>query len=97
MEKVREAQRRFKEAVEKAYPGFNKAIQFEGMNLLLNNTRYAMARVPTEIDIQSPNIRGLYFAGDSIQTVCTGGTQMSDKCYQMAFPLRERIVNYLGS
>ncbi|MFC1848130.1 NAD(P)-binding protein [Chloroflexota bacterium] len=97
MEKVREANRRFKEGMEKAYPGFNKAIEFEGMNLLLNNTRYAMARVPTEIDIQSPNIQGLYFAGDSIRTVCTEGTQMSDKCCQMAFPLRERIMNYLGS
>jgi len=97
MENVREAYRRFKVGMEKAYPGFNEAIEFEGMNLLLNNTRYAMARVPTEIDIQSPNIQGLYFAGDSIRTVCTEGTQMSDKCYQMAFPLRERIMNYLGS
>ena len=97
MENVREAHRRFKVGMEKAYPGFNKAIEFEGMNLLLNNTRYAMARVPTEIDIQSPNIQGLYFAGDSIRTVCAQGTQMSDKCYQMAFPLHERIMNYLGS
>jgi hypothetical protein len=95
MENVREAHSRFKEGMEKAYPGFNKAIQFEGMNLLLNNTRYGMARVPTEIHIQSPNIKGLYFAGDSIQTVCTEGTQMSDKCYQMAFPLRDRIQEYL--
>ena len=81
----------------KAYPGFHEAIEFEGMNLLLNNTRYAMTRVPTEIDIQSPNIQGLYFAGDSIGTVCAQGTQMSDKCYQMAFPLCERIVDYLGT
>jgi hypothetical protein len=97
MENVREAHRRFKVGMEKAYPGFNKAIEFEGMNLLLNNTRYAMARVPTEIDIQSPNIQGLYFAGDSIRTVCAEGTQMSDKCYQMAFPLYERIADYLGT
>lgn len=97
MEQVREAHRRFKVGMEKAYPGFNKAIEFEGMNLLLNNTRYAMTRVPAEIDIQSPNIQGLYFAGDSIRTVCAQGTQMSDKCYQMAFPLYERIVDYLGA
>ncbi len=83
---------RWKESVEKAFPGFNEAIEYEGMNLQLNFTRYAYAVVPTEIDIQSPNIRGLYFAGDSIWAV---GNPMSDKCFQMAFPLCERILEYV--
>jgi phytoene dehydrogenase-like protein len=92
MDKVREAQRRWKEAVEKAFPGFGKAIQYEGMNLQLNFTRYAYAVVPVEIDFQPPNIKGLYFAGDSIRSV---STQMSDKCFHIAFPLCERVVDYL--
>ncbi len=94
MDKVREAHRRWKESAEKAFPGFNKAIEYEGMNLQLNFTRYAYAVVDTELDIQSPNIQGLYFAGDSIWAV---GDAMSDKCFQIAFPLCERIVNYIRS
>jgi phytoene dehydrogenase-like protein len=94
IEKVMEGHKRWKDAVEKAFPGFSKAIQYEGMNLQLNFTRYAYAVVPTEIDIQSPNIKGLYFGGDSIRSV---GTPMSDKCFQLAFPICERVLDYLGS
>jgi hypothetical protein len=94
METVREAHRRWKESVEKAFPGFNEAIEYEGMNLQLNFSRYAYAVVQTEIDIQSPNIHGLYFAGDSVWAV---GDAMSDKCFQIAFPLCERVVNYIRS
>lgn len=92
MEKVREAQGRWKDAVEKAFPGFKKAIQYEGMNLQLNFTRYAYAVVPVEIDFQPPNLKGLYFAGDSIRSV---STQMSDKCFHIAFPVCESIMDYL--
>jgi hypothetical protein len=92
MEQVREAHRRWKESVEKAFPGFNEAIEYEGMNLLLNFSRYAYAVVQTELDIQSPNIQGLYFGGDSIWGV---GNAMSDKCFQIAFPLCERIRDYI--
>lgn len=88
------AHRRWKESVEKAFPGFNDAIEHEGMNLQLNFTRYAYAVVETEIDIQSPNIQGLYFGGDSIWAV---GNPMSDKCFQIAFPLCERILEYVRS
>jgi len=91
---VRTAHRRWKESVEKAFPGFNDAIEHEGMNLQLNFTRYAYAVVETEIDIQSPNIQGLYFGGDSIWAV---GNPMSDKCFQIAFPLCERILEYVRS
>ena len=94
MEKVREAHQRWKDAMEKAFPGFNEAIEYEGMNLQLNFTRYAYAVVSTEIDIQAPNIEGLYFGGDSIRSV---GTPMSDKCFQLAFPLCERITKYRRS
>jgi len=94
IEKVREGNRRWKEAMEKAFPGFAEAIEFESMNLQLNFTRYAYAVVPTEIDIQSPNIQGLYFAGDSIWSV---GNPMSDKVFQLAFPLCERILEYIRS
>jgi hypothetical protein len=93
MEKVKEAHRRWKEGVEKAFPGFNKAIEYEGMNLQLNFTRYAYAVVPVEIDFQPPNLKGLYLAGDSIRSV---STQMSDKCFQIAFPICESILDYLG-
>jgi hypothetical protein len=92
METVRAAHRRWKESVEKAFPGFNDAIEYEGINLQLNFTRYAYAIVDTELDIQSPNIRGLYFGGDSIWAV---GNPMSDKCFQMAFPLSERVMDYI--
>ncbi len=85
---------RWKASIEKAFPGFNKAIEYEGFNLQLNFTRYAYAVVSTETDIQSPNIEGLYFAGDSIRAV---GNPMSDKCYEIAFPLAERITQYLRS
>ena len=78
--------------MEKAFPGFNDAIEDEAINLQLNFTRYAYAIVPTEVDIQSPNIKGLYFGGDSIRSV---GTPMSDKCFQLAFPLCERILEYV--
>jgi len=93
MEKVKEAHGRWKDAVEKAFPGFNDAIEFEGINLQLNFTRYAYAVVPQEIDVQSPNVKGLYFAGDSIRSI---GTPMSDKCFQLAFPICERVLDYLG-
>jgi phytoene dehydrogenase-like protein len=93
MEKVREANLRWKEAVEKAFPGFNKAIEYEGMNLQLNFTRYAYAVVPVEIDFQPPNIKGLYLAGDSIRSV---STQMSDKCFQIAVPICDSVLDYLG-
>lgn len=94
MEKVREGNRRWKEAMEKAFPGFAQSIEFEGMNLQLNFSRYAYAVVPTEIDIQSPNIQGLYFGGDSIWSV---GSAASDKAFQIAFPLCERVLEYMRS
>ena len=88
------AYERWKTSIEKAFPGFNEAIEYEGFNLQLNFTRYAYAVVTTETDIQSPNIEGLYFAGDSIRAV---GNPMSDKCYELAFPLAEKITTYLRS
>lgn len=91
---VNEAIRRWEDAVEKAFPGFNNAIEHKGMSLQLNWGRYAWAKVPTEIDLQSPNIRGLYFAGDSIWSVAS---MVSDKVYQMAFPLCERILDHIRS
>jgi hypothetical protein len=94
METVKEANRRWEEAVEKAFPGFAKAIEFRGMTLQLNWGRYSWAAVPTEIDMQSPNIRGLYFGGDTIRSVTS---MVSDKIYQMVFPLCERIIKYLRS
>lgn len=94
MAKVRQAHARWKESVEKGFPGFNEAIEYEGMNLQLNFTRYAYAVVPTEIDIQSPNIKGLYFAGDSIRSV---GAQCSDKCFDVASPVCERVLEYVRS
>ena len=60
----------------------------------LNWGRYAWAKVPVEIDVQSPNIRGLFFAGDSIRSVAS---MVSDKIYEMAFPLMERILEYRRS
>jgi len=92
MERVHEANKRFKDAVEKAFPGFQEAIEFEGLLLQLNWGRYAYALMPTEIDIQSPNIKGLYFSGDSVWSV---GSMASDKIYQMSFPLCERIVKHI--
>ena len=93
-DKVMEGHKRLKDSVEKAFPGFNKAIEHEGMNLQLNFTRYAYAVVPKEVDIQSPNIKGLYFGGDSIRSI---GNPMSDKCFELAFPLCERITKYIRS
>ncbi len=92
MDQVREAHRRWKGAMEKAFPGFNDAIEYEGMNLQLNFTRYAYAVVPVEIDMQPPGIEGLYLAGDSVRSV---STQMSDKCFQIAFPICESILDYI--
>ncbi len=92
MDTIRQAQGRWKESAEKAFPGFNDAIEHELISLQLNFTRYAYATVATELEIQSPNIDGLYFAGDSIWAV---GNPMSDKCYQIAFPLCERVAEFL--
>lgn len=94
MEMVNEAKRRWKDAMEKVFPGFNEAIELEEMSLQLNWGRYAWAVVPTEIDLKSPNIRGLYFAGDSVRSVAS---MVSDKIYQMVFPLCERIQEYIRS
>lgn len=94
MERVREANRRFKEGVEKAFPGFTHAIESERLTLHLSWGRYAWAVVPTEIDIQSPNIKGLYFQGDSIRSVAG---LASNKVYQLAFPLCESILEHLRS
>ena len=94
MTTVKEANRRWEVAVEKAFPGFTKAIEFRGMSLQLNWGRYSWAAVPTEIDMQSPNIRGLYFGGDTIRSVTS---MVSDKIYQMVFPLCEKITKYLRS
>jgi hypothetical protein len=91
-DRVMQAHKRLKDSAEKAFPGFNDAIEDEGMNLQLNFTRYAYAVVPTEVDIQSPNIKGLYFGGDSIRSI---GNPMSDKCFELAFPLCERITEYV--
>jgi hypothetical protein len=92
LDNVRKAHERWKESVEKGYPGFNDAIEFEGMNLQLNFTRYAYAVVPVELDVQSPNIAGLYFGGDSIRSI---GAQMSAKCFDLAFPIRDRVLEQL--
>jgi len=94
MDQVKKAHKRWKDAMEKAFPGFNDAIEYEGMNLQLNFTRYAYAVVSEETDIKSPDIEGLYFGGDSIRSV---GTPMSDKCFQLAFPLCEKITKQLRS
>jgi hypothetical protein len=91
---VNEAIRRWEEAVEKAFPGFNGAIEKKGMSLQLNWGRYAWAKVPTEIDVQSPNIKGLFFAGDSIRSVAS---MVSDKIYEMSFPLRDAILEHRHS
>jgi phytoene dehydrogenase-like protein len=92
MEMVNKALQRWKDSVDKAYPGFVGSIEREEISLQLNWGRYAYAVVPTEIDIQSPNIQGLYFAGDSVRSVTS---MVSDKIYQMVFPLCERILEYL--
>jgi hypothetical protein len=93
-ETVRLAIRRWEDAVEKVFPGFAGSIEHKGMSLQLNWGRYAWARVPVEIDIESPNIRGLYFAGDSVRSVTS---MVSDKIYQTAFPLCERVLEYIRS
>jgi hypothetical protein len=89
---VNAAINRWEAAVEKVFPGFARAIEYKGKSLQLNWGRYAFAVVPTELDLQSPNIRGLYFAGDTIWSV---SSMVSDKIYQMVFPLREEILKYL--
>jgi len=91
MNMVNAAKKRWKDAVDKAYPGFVDSIEHEEYSLQLNWGRYAYAVVPTEIDIQSPNIQGLYFAGDTIWSV---SSMVSDKIYQMVFPLRDTILQY---
>lgn len=93
-EVVGQAIGRWEAAVEKTFPGFGKAIEHKGMSLQLNWGRYAWARVPTEIDIESPNIKGLYFAGDSIRSVTS---MVSDKIYQTVFPLFEGMMSFLRS
>jgi phytoene dehydrogenase-like protein len=94
MAAVQQAHARWKESMEKAFPGFNDAIEYEGMNLQLNFARYAYAVVPVELDLRSPNIKGLYFAGDSVRSV---GAQMSDKCFDHALPVCEMVRDYLRS
>lgn len=78
----------------KAFPAFAESIEFRGITLQLNWGRYAWAVVPTEIDMQSPNIKGLYFAGDTVWSV---SSMVSDKVYEIAFPLCERILKYIRS
>jgi len=90
-EVVNEAISRWEDSVERSFPGFKNAIEHKGMSLQLNWGRYAYAKVPTEIDLESPNIKGLYFAGDSIWSV---SSMVSDKIFQMAFPLCDKIVQY---
>ncbi len=93
-EMVNEAIKRWEAAVDKVFPGFTKAIQFKGRSLQLNWGRYAYSVVPTEIDLQSPNIKGLYFAGDTIWSI---SSMVSDKIYQMVFPVSDKIKKYLRS
>jgi len=90
-EVIHEAVRRWEESAEKAFPGFKAAVEHKGMSLQLNWGRYAWATVPTEIDLKSPNIKGLFFAGDSIRAVAS---MVSDKSYETAFPLRDAILAY---
>jgi len=91
-EMVNAAINRWEAAVEKVFPGFARAIEHKGKSLQLNWGRYAFAVVPTELDLQSPNIGGLYFAGDTIWSV---SSMVSDKIYQTVFPLRDRVMKYL--
>jgi len=92
MEMVWKANRMFLEGMEKGYPGFIEAIEHEGLNVQLSHGRYAYATVPAEIDIQSPNIQGLYFTGDSVRSV---GSAASDKVFQLAYPVCERVLEYV--
>jgi hypothetical protein len=91
---VNQAIERWEQAVEKTFPGFTKAIEHKGSSLQLNWGRYAWSKVPTELDVQSPNIRGLYFGGDSIRSVTS---MVSDKIYQTVFPLFESVMECVRS
>jgi hypothetical protein len=91
---VKEAIRRWEEAVVKAYPNFLESVKHKGMSPQLNWGRYSRAAVPTEIDITSPNVKGLFFAGDTIRSVTS---MVSDKIFQMAFPLRDTVMGYMRS
>jgi hypothetical protein len=91
---LKEAIGRWEEAVEKVYPQFREMIEHKGMTLQLNWGRYSWAAVPAEIDIASPNVKGLFFGGDTIRSVTS---MVSDKIFQMAFPLRESVLEYLRS
>ena len=84
--------KRWEDAVEKVFPDFRAAIEHKGRSLQLNWGRYAWAKVPAEIDMVSPNIKGLFFAGDSIRSVAS---MVSDKIFEMAFPLRDSVMGFL--
>lgn len=68
-EDVKKALAGWEQAMERAFPGFQDKIEQRLVSLQLNWGRYALGVSEVEIDVKSPNIKGLYFAGDSIRNV----------------------------
>jgi len=83
----------WEEAMEKAFPGFKGTIEHKGYTLQLNWGRYSLVKVPAEIGVRCPTVKGLYFAGDSVHTV---GSLASDKVYEVARHCERAILEDRG-
>ena len=68
-EAVQKALAGWENAMERAFPGFKSQIEQRQVTLQLNWGRHALGVVSEEIDVQSPTVKGLYFAGDSVRNV----------------------------
>ncbi|MEM2135214.1 MAG: FAD-dependent oxidoreductase [Candidatus Jordarchaeaceae archaeon] len=89
-QKVRELHERFKSVLDKGFPGFIEAIEWEGYTLGPGNWgRYYMVTVPSGLGYKSPTIKGLYFTGDTSRV--RGGI-LSDKAFGCAMRCAEIIT-----
>ncbi len=79
-------------AMERAFPGFKDAIEQRQVTLQLNWGRYALGLVEEEIDVKSPTVKGLYFAGDSVRNVAS---LASDKVFEIAMMCEDAIARDL--
>jgi hypothetical protein len=88
-EAVNQCLQAWEQAMERAFPGFQKSIEAKGLTLQLNWGRHAWGIVPEEIDVKSPTVKGLYFAADSARNVAS---LASDKVYEVALLCEDAIA-----
>jgi phytoene dehydrogenase-like protein len=87
-EAVHQALAGWENAMERAFPGFQDKIERRQVTLQLNWGRHALGVAGAEIDVRHPDIKGLFFAGDSVRNV---KSLASDCVFEIAMICEEAV------